>query len=69
MKTDKVAVVGKDGARKGRRQVQILGSFTELNRTTGSGALSGDAIFPGGIELSVGTDKNYNHIALDLAFK
>lgn len=65
--TDKVAVIGKNGAMRDRRQVQILGSFTELNRTVQSSALSSEAVFPGGIELEFGTDKNTNHIALDLA--
>lgn len=65
--TDKVAVIGRNGAMRSRRQVQMLGSFTELNRTTKSNALSGQAIIPGGFELEVGGDNNFNHIALDLA--
>ena len=65
--TEKVAVIGRNGAMKGRRQVQVLGSFTELNRTIDSQALSGEAVFPGGIELELGGDKNANHVALDLA--
>lgn len=67
LSTEKVAVIGKNGAMRERRQVQILGSFTELNRTVQSSALSGEAAFPGGFELGLGADKNTNHIALDLA--
>lgn len=67
LQTNKVAVIGKGGAVKSRRQVQILGSFTELNRTVQSNALSGETVFPGGFQLSLGSDKNANHIALDLA--
>ena len=65
--TRKIAVIGKNGALKDRRQVQVLGSFTELNRTVGSQALSAEAVFPAGLELDIGGDKNANHIALDLA--
>lgn len=65
--TQKVNVVGRDGGMKGRHQVQILGAFTELNRTTESGALSGESVFPGGVKLDFGGDKNVNHIALDLS--
>lgn len=67
MKTSKVAVIGKGGALQNRRQIQILGSFTELNRTTQSSALSSESILPGGFEISLGSDSNANHIALDLA--
>lgn len=63
----KVAVIGKDGGNKKRRQVQILGAFTELNRTTQSNALSGEVLIPGGFEIDLGHDRNFNHIALDLA--
>ncbi|MEC8665482.1 MAG: hypothetical protein VXY16_08425, partial [Pseudomonadota bacterium] len=65
--TNKVAVVGKNGGDPRRRQIQILGSFTELNRTTSSSAMSSESLFPGGFELEFGADKNFNHIALDLA--
>ena len=65
--TRKIAVIGKNGALKDRRQVQVLGSFTELNRTVDSQALSAEAVFPAGLELDIGGDKNANHIALDLA--
>jgi hypothetical protein len=65
--TDKVAVVGQNGGLEDRRQIQIIGSFTELNRTTKSNAISGQAVFPGGVELELGGDQNFNHIALDLS--
>lgn len=64
--TPKVAVVGQNGGQQGRHQVQVLGAFTELNRTAESGALSGDVIFPGGWDLSLGKDQSFNHVALDL---
>jgi len=64
--TTKVEVIGKNGGIRSRRQVQILGAFTELNRTTKSSALSGE-IALGGFDMELGSDKNYNHIALDLA--
>ncbi len=67
LNSEKVAIVGKNGGIKGRRQVQILGAFTELNRTVQSDAISGETIIPGGIELGIGKDGNVNHIALDLA--
>ncbi len=67
LNTNKVAIVGKNGGVKGRRQVQILGAFTELNRTVQSSAISSEAILPGGIEIGAGRDSNVNHIALDLA--
>lgn len=67
LQTESVAIVGKDGAREGRMQVQILGAFTELNRTTRSSAASGEVVIPGGFELELGGDQSYNHIALDLA--
>lgn len=65
--TPRVAVVGADGALPGRRQVQILGAFTELNRTIQSNALSGETVIPGGFEFELGRDNTINHIALDLA--
>ena len=67
LNTEQVAVIGKNGAMRSRKQVQILGSFTELNRTIQSRALSSEAVFPGGFELELGADKSANHIALDLA--
>ncbi len=65
--SDKVSVIGTNGGLKGRRQIQMLGAFTELNRTVQSNALSGDSALPGGIRLSIGNDKQFTHIALDLA--
>lgn len=62
-----VQIVGRKGGLPTRRQVQIIGAFTELNRTTESQALSGDVALPGGVEFSVGKDRNYNQIALDVA--
>ncbi len=65
--TNKVAIVGKNGGIKGRRQIQVLGAFTELNRTVQSSAISSDVVLPGNIEIGAGRDSNVNHIALDLA--
>ncbi len=65
--TSKVAIIGKNGGVQGRRQVQVLGAFTELNRTVQSVAFSGEAILPGGVDVGGGRDSNVNHIALDLA--
>lgn len=67
MNSPRIAAVGANGGIPIRRQVQILGSFTELNRTSKSKAMSGQAILPGGFELDFGRDENFNHIALDLA--
>lgn len=66
LNTERVAVVGDGGEDDSRKQVQIFGAFTELNRTTQSNALSGDVAL-GNWELDVGKDKNINHIAIDLA--
>lgn len=65
--TPKIGIIGKGGARRGRHQLQILGSFTELNRAYQSNALSGELVVPGGVELGFGGDRNYFHTALDLA--
>lgn len=65
--TSKVAVVGRNGGLKNRLQVQILGSFTELNRTTKSSALSSKTALPGGFTFDFGGDKSVNHLAVDLA--
>lgn len=67
LQTESVGIVGKDGGLKDRLQVQVLGAFTELNRTTRSSAASGEVVIPGGFELEFGNDQSYNHIALDLA--
>lgn len=67
LNTEKVQVVGRNGADPRRRQVQLIGSFTELNRTTASDALSGEVVLPGGFSFDLGHDENYNHIALDMA--
>jgi hypothetical protein len=66
LNTDRVAVVGDGGADDTRRQVQVFGAFTELNRTTQSNAVSGDMAI-GDWEFELGKDKNINHIAIDLA--
>lgn len=63
----KVQVVGQNGADPRRQQIQVLGAFTELNRTTQSRSVSGDVIIPGGLRLQANADKDYNHIAIDLA--
>ena len=62
-----VQVVGQNGADPRRQQIQVLGAFTELNRTTQSRSVSGDVIIPGGVRLQTNADKDYNHIAIDLA--
>jgi len=67
LQTESVGIVGKDGGLKDRLQVQVLGAFTELNRTMKSSAASGEVVIPGGFELEFGGDQSYNHIALDLA--
>lgn len=67
LQTELVSIVGNDGGMKDRLQVQVLGAFTELNRTMRSSAASGEVIIPGGFELEFGNDQAYNHIALDLA--
>ena len=65
--TEKIQVIGREGGSPERRQVQLIGSFTELNRTTASRAVSGEFIFPGGVSLDLGHDISFNHIALDTA--
>jgi hypothetical protein len=67
LSTPRVQIVGRNGASRSRRQIQVLGAWTELNRTTTSRALSGRATFPGGVNLNLGGDKSYNHIVLDMA--
>lgn len=65
--TEKVEIVGRNGGIQGRRQVQVLGAWTELNRTTSSNAINGKGTFPGGLSLNLSRDKSVNHIALDMA--
>ena len=67
LNTPKIAIVGNDGGDASRAQLQILGAFTEINRTVKSSALSGEVAIPGGIELDLGSDSSFNHLALDLA--
>ena len=65
LNTEKVSVIGSNGAVKGRPAYQLVGAFTELNRTYNSTALGGAARI-GNLELDLSNDKEWNHVALDL---
>ncbi|HEY1097006.1 MAG TPA: hypothetical protein VGF14_07170 [Alphaproteobacteria bacterium] len=65
LNTDKVSVIGSNGMINGRPAYQLVGAFTELNRTYNSTALGGAARI-GNIELDLGNDREWNHVALDL---
>ncbi len=65
LNTNKITVIGSSGAVKDRPTYQLVGAFTELNRTYNSTALGGSARL-GAFEFDMGNDAEWNHIALDL---
>jgi hypothetical protein len=66
MQTKKVNVVGPQGVNKQGRVIQLVGAFTELNRTLSSNALGVSGRISD-YELEFGTDDEWNHIAFDMA--
>ncbi|MFZ4761873.1 MAG: hypothetical protein ACOYK8_03565 [Alphaproteobacteria bacterium] len=64
--TSKITVVGRGAHLPENDLVQLVGGFTELNRTVSSRAYGGAARF-GNYEFNLGADETWNTIGLDLA--